>query len=61
MKPGTNKNGRLEYKALFVVIQILVLKYKYRQLLTMIHFMVTIWPVKANIIVVSKSSLSLIS
>jgi hypothetical protein len=37
MKAGTKKNGRLEYKAFFAVTQILMLKYKYRQLLTMIH------------------------
>jgi hypothetical protein len=33
MKPGTNKN-----KALFVVTQIVMPKYKYRQLMTRIHF-----------------------
>jgi len=37
MKPGTNKNGKVEYKALFVT-QIVMPQYKYRQLTTRIHF-----------------------
>jgi hypothetical protein len=38
MKPGTNKTGKFEYKALFVVSQIVMPQYKYRQLMTRIHF-----------------------
>jgi len=38
MKPGTNKTGKFEYKALFVVSQIVTPQYKYRQLMTRIHF-----------------------
>jgi len=38
MKPGTKEDERLEYKALFIVTQIFMLKYQYRQLLIMIHF-----------------------
>jgi hypothetical protein len=59
MKAGTNTNRRLEYRASFVVTQIIMPKYKYRQLLTMIHFKGNNWPLKANMVVVSKSSLSL--
>ena len=38
MKPDTNKNGKLEYKASFIVSQIVMPKYKYRQLMTVINF-----------------------
>jgi hypothetical protein len=38
MKPRTNKNGKLEYKASFVVTQTVMSKYKYRKLMTVIHF-----------------------
>jgi hypothetical protein len=38
MEPDTNKNGKLEYKASFVVTQIVMPKYKYRQLMTVVNF-----------------------
>jgi uncharacterized protein YajQ (UPF0234 family) len=38
MKCGTNKNGKFEHKALFVVSQIVMPQYKYRQLMTRFHF-----------------------
>jgi hypothetical protein len=38
MKPYTNENGKLEYKASFVVTQIVIPKDKYRQLITMVNF-----------------------
>lgn len=38
MKPATDKNEKLECEALFIVTQTVMRKYKYRQLLTMIHF-----------------------
>jgi hypothetical protein len=38
MKAGTNKNGKLKYKASFVFTQIVMLKYEYRELMIMINF-----------------------
>jgi len=38
MKAGTNKNGKLKYKVSFVVTQIVMPKYEYRELMTMINF-----------------------
>ena len=38
MKPGTNRNGQLEYRASIIITQIVMRKYKYRQLMTVINF-----------------------
>jgi hypothetical protein len=38
MKTGTNKNGKLDYKASFIFTQIVRPKYKYRKLITVINF-----------------------
>jgi hypothetical protein len=38
MKAGTNKNRKLKYKASFVVTQIVMPKYEYRELMTMVNF-----------------------
>jgi len=37
MKPGTNRIGKLEYKASVIITQIVTPKYKYRQLMAMIN------------------------
>jgi len=38
MKPATDKNEKLECETLFIVTQTVMPKYKYRQLMTKIHF-----------------------
>jgi hypothetical protein len=38
MKAGTNKNGKLKHTASFAVTQIVLPKYEYRELMTMISF-----------------------